>query len=112
MEDMINHVVHVVNHNFQAAERGEAYDILPELTEEEQLAVAILISQEEERSVFLGFEDALALTVVPPPPPGPPPMQPPCTPPVRQRREARGEPWDAWPGATLAWSACTPPILG
>jgi hypothetical protein len=83
----------------------------PELTEEEELAVAVLISQEEERRVelraFSELANALVLSVAPPPPPpppGPPPMQPPRTLPARPRREARAEPWDAWPGAA-------PPIL-
>jgi hypothetical protein len=71
----------------------------PELTEEEELAIAILISQEQERRVeiraFLELVDALVLSVAPTPSPGPPPMQPPRTPPARPRREARAEPWDA-----------------
>jgi hypothetical protein len=62
--------------------------------------VAVLISQEEERRVFPGYEDALALSVAPLPPPGPPPKQPPRTPPARPRHEARVEPWDAWPRTT------------
>jgi hypothetical protein len=36
--------------------------------------VAILITQEEERRAFPGYEDALALSVALPPPPGLPPM--------------------------------------
>jgi hypothetical protein len=88
-DDMVNNVVY---YYFEATDRSEAYDISPELTEEEQLAVAILISQEEERRVFLGYEDALALSVAPPPPPRPLPMQPTRTPPVRPCREARVEP--------------------
>jgi hypothetical protein len=59
-----------------------------ELTEEEELGVAILISQEEDSRAFSGYEDALALSVTP----GPPPMQPPCIPLARPRREARVEP--------------------
>jgi hypothetical protein len=68
--NMINHVVY---HYFQAADRGDTYVMPPELTEEDQLVVAVLISQVEERRAFPGFEDALALSVSPPPPPGPPP---------------------------------------
>jgi hypothetical protein len=60
---MINHVVY---HYFQAADRGETYVMPPELPEEEQLAVAVLISQEEERRAFPRFKDALALSVMPP----------------------------------------------
>jgi hypothetical protein len=107
-DDMVNHVVY---HYFQAADRGEACELPPELTEE-QLAVAVLISQEEERRAFPELADALALSMAPPPPPGPPPMQPLRTPPVRPHREARAEPWDAWPGAAPGWPAGAPPILG
>jgi hypothetical protein len=46
--DMIHHVVY---HYFHAADRGEADQMPPELTEEEELAVAVLISEEEERRV-------------------------------------------------------------
>jgi hypothetical protein len=74
-DDMVNHVVY---HYFLATDRGKAYEIPPELTKEEQLTVVVLISQEEERRVLPGYEDALALSVAPPPPLGPPPMQPPC----------------------------------
>jgi hypothetical protein len=109
-DNMINHVIY---HYFQAADRGLPYDIPPELTEDEHLVVAILISQEEERRAFLGYEDALALSVAPPPSPGPPPMQPPGTLLARPRREARVEPWDPWPGTAPAWLEATPsPILG
>jgi hypothetical protein len=62
--------------------------------------------------VFSELADALVLSVAPPPPPGPSPMQPPCTPPARPHREARAEPWDAWPGAAPGWPAGAPPILG
>jgi hypothetical protein len=93
VDDMINLVVY---HYFQAQDRGEVYQMPPELTEEEELAVAVLISQEEERRAelraFPKLANALVLSVAPPPPPGPPPMQPPCTPPARPCREARAEP--------------------
>jgi hypothetical protein len=89
---MINHVVY---HYFQAANRGEVYQMSPELTKEEELVVAFLISQEEEMRTFPELADTLVLSVAPPPPPGPPPTQPPRTPPARPRREARAEPWDA-----------------
>jgi hypothetical protein len=52
----------------------------PELTEEEELTVAVLISEEEERRAFPKLADALVLSVAPPPSPGLPPMQPPRTP--------------------------------
>jgi hypothetical protein len=90
-DDMINHVVY---NYFKAADNGEPYDLPPELTEEEELTVAALISQEEERRAFPRYEDALALSVATPQPPGPLPMQPPRTPPARPHREARAEPWD------------------
>jgi hypothetical protein len=47
---MINHVVY---HYFQAQDRGEVYQMPPELTEEEELIVAVLISKEEERRAKL-----------------------------------------------------------
>jgi hypothetical protein len=108
-DDMVNHVVY---NYFKAADNGEPYDLPPELTEQEQLVVIVLISKEGERRAFPGYEDALALSVVPPPPPGPPPVQPPRTPPARTRLEARAEPWDAWPGAAPGWPAGAPLILG
>jgi hypothetical protein len=86
-DDMVNHVIY---HYFLVADRGEAYEIPLELTEDEQLAVAVLISQEEERRTFPGYEDALALSVASPPLPRPPLMQPPCTPPPRPRRRGQG----------------------
>jgi hypothetical protein len=75
VDDMVNHVVY---HYFQAQDRGEVYEMPPELTAEEELAVAVLIRKEEERRVelraFPEIADALVLLVAPPPPPGPPPM--------------------------------------
>jgi hypothetical protein len=41
MDDMINHVVY---NYFKAADNDESYDRPPELTEEEELIVTILIS--------------------------------------------------------------------
>jgi hypothetical protein len=107
-DDMVNHVVY---HYFQAAYRGLAFEIPPELTEEEDLAVAVPISQEEEKRAFPEHADALALSEVPPPSSGPSLMQPPRTPPARPHREARVEPWDAWLGAAPGWPVGTPPIL-
>jgi hypothetical protein len=109
MDDMVNHVVY---RYFKAADNGEPYELPPELTVEEELTVDVLISEEEERRAFPGYEDTLALSMAPPPPPGPPPMQPPRTPPARSRRDARAEPWDAWPRAAPGWPAGAPPILG
>jgi hypothetical protein len=100
MDDMI------VYHYFQAANLGQRLVMPPELTKEEELAVAVLISKEEEKRAFPGLNDALVLSVAPPPPPGPP--QPPRTP-LRPRRDARDEPWDAWPRTTPAWHAPPPP---
>jgi hypothetical protein len=42
-DDTDDTVNYVVNQYFQATDRGEAYRMPPELTEEEQLAVAVLI---------------------------------------------------------------------
>jgi hypothetical protein len=50
-DDMINHVIY---HYFLAADRGEDCVMPPELTEEEQFVVAVLISLEEERRAFQG----------------------------------------------------------
>jgi hypothetical protein len=97
-DDTDNIINHVVYHYFQAADRGLPDDIPPEFTKEEQLMVAILISQEEERRAFPGYEDALALSVAPPPPSGLPPMQPPHTPLARPRR-CRS--WAGLPGHRL-----------
>jgi hypothetical protein len=83
-DDTDNMVHHVVYQYFQAADHGEAFELSPELTEEEQLAIAVLISQEEERRAFPELANALALSVAPP-------KQPPRTPPARPRREARAE---------------------
>jgi hypothetical protein len=110
-DDMINHVVY---HYFQDADRGEVYQMPPELTEEEELVVAVLISKEEERRVelraFPELADTLVLSVVPPPP-----MQPPHTPPASHGtpgpelhqggRRARRLSWVGLPG-------CPPPHQG
>jgi hypothetical protein len=103
-DDMVHHVVY---HYFQAADCGEAYQMPPELTGEEELAVTVLISEEEERRAFPELADALLLSLALPPSPGPLPMQP-----AMPRREARAEPSDAWPGAAPGWPAGVPPILG
>jgi hypothetical protein len=70
IDDMIHYVIY---HYFQATDRSEAYQMPPELTEEEELAIAILISEGEERRagirVFPELADALVLSVAPPPPP-------------------------------------------
>jgi hypothetical protein len=93
-DDTNNMINHVVYHYFHAADRSEVYQMPPELTEEEELA------------------DALILLVELPPPPGPPLMQPSRTPSARPRREARAKPWDVWPGAATGWPAGAPPVLG
>jgi hypothetical protein len=116
VRDNVDDMDHVVYHYFQAVDRGEVFQMPPELTEEEELAVAVLISQEEERRAelraFPELADTLVLSVAPPPPLVPPPMQPQCTPPARPRREARAKPWDAWPEAAPGWPAGAPPVLG
>jgi hypothetical protein len=71
-DDMVNHVIY---NFFKAVDNGEHDELPPELTEEDELAVAILISEEEEeRRAFPGYEDALALSVALPPLPRPPMM--------------------------------------
>jgi hypothetical protein len=83
-DDMVNHVVYDY---FEVADLGLPFVMLPELSEEEELQVAVLISAEEERWTFPGIEDALTLSVAPSPPHGPPSPHPPWTPP-RPRRDA------------------------
>jgi hypothetical protein len=73
-DDTDNFIGNVVYNVLLANERGEHYELPPELTEDEQLQVAILVSTEEEKCAFPRLEDALTLSVAPPPPPGPPPM--------------------------------------
>jgi hypothetical protein len=103
-DDMINHVAYHILH---ASERGEHFEVPPKLTEEEQLEVAVIVSTEEEKRAFAGYYDTLALSVELPPPPWPLRMPP------RPRRNARNEPWDAWPVAappTIGWPP--PPLPG
>jgi hypothetical protein len=50
----------VAYHILLAPEWGEHYDMPPELTEEEQLQVDVIVSAEEEKRDFSGFDDALA----------------------------------------------------
>jgi hypothetical protein len=104
-------VDHIVYHYLQATQLGQHFEIPPELTEEEQLVVAVLINAEKEKRAFPDLEDALVLSVAPPPPPSPPPLQPPRTP-LRPRRDARMEPWDPWPGAMPSLPATSPPVIG
>jgi hypothetical protein len=93
-DDMIDHITY---HILRAAERGEHFEHPPELTEEEELKVAIIVSAEEEKRAFPGYYDALALSMAPPPPPG---LMPPCRcrygrRPPRPSRDTRNEVWDA-----------------
>jgi hypothetical protein len=78
----------------------------PELTEDEELQVAILVSEEEEKRAFLGIEDALALSVAPPPPPRrqPPPL--PLHTPARPGHAAAVETWTRGPKPMLRGSTC------
>jgi hypothetical protein len=59
--DTINHVIY---HYFQAVDRGKVYQMPPELTEEEELPVAVLIIQEEERRAELREFPELANALV------------------------------------------------
>jgi hypothetical protein len=104
-DDMVRHVAYLY---LRVAQLGQPFDVPSELIEEEELAVAVLIGTKEEKRAFPGLNDALALSVVPPPPPRPP--QPPRTPSMPCR--ARDEPWDAWPGATPTWPGISPPFIG
>jgi hypothetical protein len=79
-------VANVAYNVLLAKESGEHYVLPPELTEDEQLQVAVIISAEEEKRALPGLEDALALSVAPPPPPQrQPPPPPPHTPPLPGR---------------------------
>jgi hypothetical protein len=65
---MVGLVGHVAYHYFRAAQIGQPFDVLPELTKEEQLAVAILVSVKEKKRAFPGLDDyALAGWVAPHP---------------------------------------------
>jgi hypothetical protein len=86
----------------------------PELTEDEELQVAIRISTEEEKRAFPGLEDALFLSVAPPPPPR---RQPPPSPTREPPRPGHAEADEAWDppvaqsrrsGDRLANSTATP----
>jgi hypothetical protein len=67
-DDMIGQVAY---HCLRVAHLGQPFDIAPELTKEEKLAVDIIVSAEKEKRAFLGYEYALALSVVSPPASGP-----------------------------------------
>jgi hypothetical protein len=101
-EDFIGNVAYNI---LLARENGEHYVLPPELTEDEELQVAVLVSAEEEKRVFPGLEDALAISVEPPPPPRrQPPPSPPRTPP-RLGYAVVHEAWDPWLEAD-------PPVIG
>jgi hypothetical protein len=89
-DDFIGNIVPHAIHAILANERGEHYELPPELTEDEQLQVAVIVSAEEEKRAFSGLEDALVLSVAPSPPPGLPSHTTP-------RRAASNEVWDVWP---------------
>jgi hypothetical protein len=57
-DDMDEFVANVAYNVLLASENGEHYVLLPELTEYEQLQVAIIVSAEEEKQAFPGLEDA------------------------------------------------------
>jgi hypothetical protein len=95
-----------------ARENGEHYVMPPELTEDEELSMAVLVSTEEEKRAFPRLEDALAFSVVPS---HPPQRQPPPSPPRRVPRPGHAtvhEPWDPWPKAdppAISWLPPPPP---
>jgi hypothetical protein len=109
MEDFIGNVAHNV---LLARDNGEHYVLPPELKNDEELQVAVLVSTEEEKQVFPGLEDALFLSVAPPPPPRrqPPPL-PSRAPPRPGHAEATNA-WDPWPEAdapAIGWLPPPPP---
>jgi hypothetical protein len=65
--DMVGHVAY---HYLRAAQLGQPFVTPPELTEEEELVVGVLVSIEVEKRAVPGLDDSLALFVAPPPPPG------------------------------------------
>jgi hypothetical protein len=65
-EDFVGNVAYNV---FLARDNGEHYVLPPELREDEELQVAVLVSAEEEERAFPRLEDALFLSMAPPPPP-------------------------------------------
>jgi hypothetical protein len=84
-EDFIGNVAYNV---LLARGNGKHYVLPPELTEDEELQVAVLVSAEEEKRAFPGLEDALFLSVAPPPPPRRPPPSSPRAPPRPGHAEA------------------------
>jgi hypothetical protein len=65
-EDFVGNVVYNV---LWDRDNGDHYLLPLELTEYEELQVAVLVSTEEEKQAFSRLEDTLFLSVVPPPPP-------------------------------------------
>jgi hypothetical protein len=87
-EDFFGNVAYNV---LLARDNGE-HNVQPlELTEDEELQVAVLICAEEEKRAFPGLEDAIFLSVVPPPPPPPLRRQPPPSPPRAPPRPGHAE---------------------
>jgi hypothetical protein len=105
-EDFVDNVAYNV---LLARDNGEHYVLPPELTEDEELQVAVLVSEKEEKWAFPGLEDALFLSVAPPLPPPPPRRQPAPSPPRAPPRPGHAEAdeaWDPWPEAdapTIGW---------
>jgi hypothetical protein len=87
-EDFFGNVAYNV---LLARDNGEHYVLPLELTEDEELQVAVLISAEEEKRAFPRLEDAIFLSVVPPPPPPPLRRQPPPSPPRAPPRPGHAE---------------------
>jgi hypothetical protein len=105
MEDFVGNVAYNI---LLAKYNGEHYVLPPELMEDKELQVAVLVSAEEEKRAFPGLEDALFLSVVPPPPPPPPRRQPLPSPPHAPPRPGHAEvaeAWDPWPEADARRSA-------
>jgi hypothetical protein len=100
-EDFVGNVTYNV---LLARENGEHYVLPSEMTEDEELQVAVLVSAEEEKRASLGLQDTLAISMAPPPPPR--------SSHLLHRRAHRlvlavavHKAWDPWPEAD-------PPVIG
>jgi hypothetical protein len=108
-EDFFGNVAYNV---LRARDNSEHYLLPPELTEDQELQVAVLVSAQEEKRAFLGLEDALFISVAPPPPPRRQAPPSPLRAPPRPGHAEADEAWDPWPEAdapAIGWLPPPPP---